>query len=238
MIRFHCTPPSAHPAGPLHLHWNCPLLVPSSKTVWNFCSSGPFFLHLQRRVKRQQWNHGCLTCPSLANSCILLRLQLQKRERSCRFYVQVFATDFPFFCPPPTASATSHCVFGSSIVVAIPPVTRSSLGIVKRKGTDTSFKAKVLLSLKKCFFIIFFLFFATCFLSLEKSRYFHQRLTLTLSPPPEPLPYLHAGNLVCMRPRRCFANGFINFWTSLLFPSIHALLFFPSSFASWCPTPR
>lgn len=52
------------------------------------------------------WNHACLTRPSLANSCILFRLQLQKRERSCRFYVQVFATDF--FClilshhPPPT----------------------------------------------------------------------------------------------------------------------------------------
>lgn len=62
----------------------------------------------------REWNHGCLTCPSLANSCILFRLQLQKRERSCRFYVQVFATDSLFlfffsFFPLTPCHQLLHC---------------------------------------------------------------------------------------------------------------------------------
>lgn len=90
---------------------------------------------------------------------------------------------------------------------------------MKRKGTDTSFKLK-------CFQVrrsIFFIFFATCFLSLAKSV-----ISISTSEPhyypslpAQPHQNLHAGNLVCvsMRPRSSFAFRF------LLFPSFLALLF-------------
>lgn len=83
---------------------------------------------------------------------------------------------------------------------------------MKRKGTDTSFKTKVLSSQKKYFF-------STCFLSLAKSvisistsePHYHPLLPACSQPPPHQ--NLHAGNLVCvsLRPRSSFALGFLNF---------------------------
>lgn len=109
---------SQHTAGPLHLHFQ---LFPY---VSSFQDGAECLCYVATSLLlcplNHEWNHACLTCPSLANSHILFRLQLQKRERSCRFYVQVFATDFLFLFFFP-----SHPVVSSFIVVTIPPVTHS-----------------------------------------------------------------------------------------------------------------
>lgn len=140
---------------------------------------------------KHQWNHGCLTCSSLSNSCILFRLQLQKRERSCRFYVQVFATDslfffFIYFFPLTPCHQLLHCC-NHSARHTFPILASSSVKELPHRSKLKCFRVK-----RSIFFIFLQLVSCHC--------YFHQHLRVALSA-------LHAGNLVCvsMRPRSSFA---------------------------------